>query len=201
ILATTPIVASILATVFLKEKFTVRMAIGSFIAMMGVAYVATNGDFSNLQIDSGLWYIVVTMVTFAMMIIITRYLGDKVDPFHLTLYGSIVGFILSIPVAFLQEKSLVYQSPDWKIWALLVVTAFGVHGIATLIWNNYIRYVDAAKASMLTNLEPFVAMIVGFVLLANPVTWIELLGALFIITGVVLSTYQWKRRQPAQVKK
>lgn len=194
ILATTPIVASILATIFLKEKFTGKMAIGSLIAMTGVAYVATNGNFANIQIDQGLWWIVGTMVTFAMMIIITRYLGDKVDPFYVTYYGSIVGLIVAIPFGVLQNKAETYMVPDWEIWLLLVVTAIGVHGVATLIWNNYIRYVDAAKASMLTNLEPFVAMVVGLVVLANPITAIEVLGAVCIIIGVLLATYERKMK-------
>lgn len=195
VLATTPIMASLMATVFLKEKFTLKMGIGSIIAIIGVSYVATGGDFLNVAIDRGLFWIVGTMLTFASMIIITRYLGGKVDPFHLTLYGTIVGLIASIPLAFFTNTTKEYQHPDWKIWLLLIVTAIGVHGIATIMWNRYIRDVEAAKASMLTNLEPFVAMVFGLVLLANPVTAVELVGAVFIIVGVSLSTYEGKRRK------
>ncbi|WP_438351937.1 EamA family transporter [Paenibacillus sp. FA6] len=68
-----------------------------------------------------------------------------------------------------------------------------VHGIATLIWNNNIRYVDASKASVLSNLEPFVAMIMGLILLCKPITGVEILGSLFILAGVMLSTYQRKK--------
>lgn len=77
-------------------------------------------------------------------------------------------------------------------WALLIGTAVVVHGIATLIWNNNIRHVNASKASVLSNLEPFVAMIMGLILLYKPITGVEVLGSLFILTGVMLSTYQRK---------
>ncbi|WP_231688102.1 DMT family transporter [Bacillus sp. FJAT-18017] len=78
-------------------------------------------------------------------------------------------------------------------WAFLIGTAVVVHGLANLIWNNYIRYVDASKASILSNLEPFVAMIMGLILLYKPITGVEILGSVFIVGGVVLSTYQRKK--------
>ena len=52
---------------------------------------------------------------------------------------------------------------------------------------------DASKASILSNLEPFVAMIMGLILLYKPITGAEILGSLFIVGGVVLSTYQRKK--------
>lgn len=193
ILATTPILTGFLAAIFLKEKITVRMVIGSLIAIGGILYVVTNGRLVSIQIDKGVIWMIVTMVTFSLMIIMTRYLGDRVDPLTLTLYSSGVGFVISIPFAFLADHPI-RISGDLKGWALLIGSAIIVHGIATLVWNNHIRYVEASKASILSNLEPFVAMVTGLILLAKPITGIELLGAFFIVGGVLLSTYQGKMR-------
>jgi len=193
ILATTPILTGFLAAIFLKEKITVRMVIGSLVAIGGILYVVTNGRLVSIQIDKGVIWMIVTMVTFSLMIIMTRYLGDRVDPLTLTLYSSGVGFVISIPFAFLADHPI-RISGDLKGWALLIGSAIIVHGIATLVWNNHIRYVEASKASILSNLEPFVAMVTGLILLAKPITGIELLGAFFIVGGVLLSTYQGKMR-------
>jgi drug/metabolite transporter (DMT)-like permease len=78
------------------------------------------------------------------------------------------------------------------LMVLLIVTAVIVHGIANLIWNQNIKYIDASKASVLSNLEPFVAMFMGLVILYKPVIAVELLGSFFIVGGVVISTYQRK---------
>ncbi|HEY4554552.1 MAG TPA: DMT family transporter [Bacillaceae bacterium] len=189
ILATTPIVTGLLAAVFLKESITLRMLIGSTIAIAGIYFVVTEGDLSSVHIDKGLWWIVVTMITFAIMIIMTRQLSQRLEPLVITLYSNIVGFIISIPFAFVLDNPL-RISYALSNWALLIGTAVIVHAVATLIWNKYIRYVDASKASILSNLEPFVAMITGLVLLAKPITGAEMLGSLFIVGGVILSTYQ-----------
>src|SRR5690625_4469113 len=177
ILATTPILTGFLAAIFLKEKITVRMVIGSLVAIGGILYVVTNGRLVSIQIDKGIIWMIVTMVTFSLMIIMTRYLGDRVDPLTLTLYSSVVGFVISIPFAFLADHPI-RISGDLKGWALLIGSAIIVHGIATLVWNNHIRDVEELKASILSNLEPFVYMINVLILLAKPITGIELLGAL-----------------------
>ncbi|WP_066316129.1 DMT family transporter [Bacillus sp. FJAT-29814] len=192
ILATTPILTSVLAAIFLKEKLTIRMLMGSIVAIIGIYFVVAKGSLSSLHIDKGLLWIVLTMITFAIMIIITRGLSQSIDPLTITLYSNVVGLIVSIPFAFLLDTPLQISS-KMSDWFFLIATAVAVHGIATLIWNNNIRHVDASKASILSNLEPFVAMIMGLILLYKPITGAEILGSLFIVGGVVLSTYQRKK--------
>ncbi|WP_257351675.1 DMT family transporter [Pseudalkalibacillus decolorationis] len=192
ILATTPILTTFLAAVFLKEKLTIRMLLGSIVAIVGIYFVVTKGNLSSVNMDKGLIWIVITMITFAIMIIMTRVLSQRIDPLTITLYSNIVGLIVSIPFAFSLDTPL-RMSIDISDWAFLIGTAVIVHGIATLIWNNNIRYVDASKASILSNLEPFIAMIMGLILLYKPITGVEIVGSLFIVGGVVLSTSQRKK--------
>jgi len=189
ILATTPILAGLLAALFLKEKFTIRMLIGSMVAIVGIFFVVTKGEFLTINVDSGLLWIVLTMVTFAVMIIMTRVLSQRITPITITLYSNIIGFLVGLPFVFTLDHPMKISS-SISDWAFLVGTAIVVHGIATLIWNQNIRHVDASKASILSNLEPFVAMIMGLVLLYKPITGVELLGSMLIVGGVVLSTYQ-----------
>ncbi|PAV29192.1 EamA family transporter [Virgibacillus profundi] len=191
ILATTPILTGFLAAIFLKEKLTIRMLLGSVVAIVGIYFVVAKGSLSSLSIDKGLLWIVVTMITFAIMIIMTRVLSRKVDPLTITLYSNIVGFIVSIPFVFVADNPI-RVSMNIPDWAFLIGTAIVVHGIATLIWNNNIRHVNASNASILSNLEPFVAMIMGLILLYKPITSVEIIGSLFIVGGVILSTYQRK---------
>jgi len=192
ILATTPILTSVLAAIFLKEKLTIRMLMGSIVAIIGIYFVVAKGNLSSLHIDKGLLWIVLTMITFAIMIIMTRLLSNRIDPLTITLYSNVVGLIVSIPFALLLDTP-VHVSTKMSDWSLLIGTAVVIHGIANLIWNHNIRHVDASKASILSNLEPFVAMIMGLILLYKPITGAEILGSLFIVGGVVLSTYQRKK--------
>ncbi|KKK38120.1 permease [Mesobacillus campisalis] len=192
ILATTPILTSVLAAIFLKEKLTIRMLLGSIVAVIGIYFVVTKGNLSSVQVDKGLFWIVITMVTFAIMIIMTRHFSHRIDPLTITFHSNVVGLIVSLPFAFLMDAPIQISS-SISDWSFLIGTAVVVHGIATLIWNNYIGHVDASKASILSNLEPFVAMIMGLILLYKPITGAEIIGSVFIVGGVVLSTYQRRK--------
>lgn len=189
ILATTPILTSFLAAVLLKEKLTFHMFIGSIVAIIGIYFIVAKGSLSSLRIDVGLIWIVVTMITFAIMIIITRVLSQRIAPLNITLYSNVIGFIVSLPFAFILDAEL-RISANIADWSLLIATAVVIHGVAALIWNQNIRHVNASKASILSNLEPFVAMVLGLILLSKPITAVEIIGSLFIVGGVMLSTYQ-----------
>ncbi|WP_164669777.1 DMT family transporter [Virgibacillus doumboii] len=191
ILATTPILTGFLAAIFLDEKITIRMLVGSVVAIIGIFFVVTKGSFAEIKIDKGLLWIVLTMITFAIMIILTRYLSQRMEPFTITLYSNTIGFAVSVPFIFLLDNPL-RISTDIPDWTFLIGTAIVVHGIATLVWNSNIRHVGASKASILSNLEPFVAMIMGLILLYKPITGVEIAGSVFIVGGVLLSTYQKK---------
>lgn len=185
VLALTPIVTAMLAAIFLKETLTPRMAIGSVIGTAGVLFVIYNG--AELHFDAGILWIFLTMITFAISIILVRLLGHRLPPLVTTLASNLIGFGSMLPFVLISAPAATV-SLQLSSWLLLFVTAVVMHGIVTLIWNSQLQKVGAAKAAMFSNLEPFIAMLFGFFLLAKPVTSIQLLGALLIIAGVTLTT-------------
>lgn len=185
VLALTPIVTAMLAAIFLKESLTPRMAIGSVIGTAGVLFVIYNG--AELHFDAGILWIFLTMITFAISIILVRLLGHRLPPLVTTLASNLIGVGSMLPFVLISAPATTV-SLQLSSWLLLFVTAVVMHGIVTLIWNSQLQKVGAAKAAMFSNLEPFIAMLFGFFLLAKPVTSVQLLGALLIIAGVTLTT-------------
>src|SRR5699024_11727228 len=100
ILATAPILTGFLAAIFLKEKLTIRMLVGSVVAIIGIYFVVTKGSLSSFHINKVLIWFVLSMASFAIMIILTRFLSKRTDSLTITLYSNIVGFIVAIPFAF-----------------------------------------------------------------------------------------------------
>lgn len=184
ILALAPITTSLFASIFLKESLTMQFCIGSIIALIGVFLVITNGKELNFSI--GLIWIFITMLTFAISIIMIKKLTEKYHSITISLYSNIIGFGSFIPFLAAEKTSKI--SIEILPWALLIVTAILMHGICTFIWNHQIQIVGASKAAMFLNLEPFIAMLVGLIVLRNSVSISQLSGGLLIIIGVILST-------------
>lgn len=185
VLALTPVTTALLAAVFLKESLTPRMVLGSVIGTAGVLFVIYNG--AELHFDVGILWIFLTMISFAVSIILVRLLGHRLPPLVTTLASNLIGFGAMLPFVLISTP-LATVSHQLSSWLLLFVTAVVMHGIVTLIWNSQLQKVGAAKAAMFSNLEPFIAMVFGLFLLAKPVTAVQLIGALLIIAGVTLTT-------------
>ncbi|NQX69735.1 EamA family transporter [Paenibacillus alba] len=185
ILALTPITTALLAALFLKEALTVTMLAGSLVAISGVFLVVNNGG--KLAFHIGHLWIFITMITFAISIVLVRLLARRLPPIITTLYSTLVGFGTMVPVVLAGGTGWNISHEAWA-WALLIITAILMHGIVTLIWNSQLQKVGAAKAAMFSNLEPFVAMIVGYVILGQLVTSQQMIGSLFIVGGVTLAS-------------
>lgn len=187
ILSLAPIFTALLARLFLKEPFTKRMAIGSFVALAGVFFVI--GKASGLHLSVGVWLLIVAMVTFSFSVIMMRKLTETLDAFAATVYSTILGCGMVFPTALWREPHAQLH-PQWWAWVLLIGTAFVIQGICSLIWNGQLRKVGAAKASIFLNLQPFVAMVLGFILLGTPITLTQVAGSMLIVGGVVFATWQ-----------
>ncbi|MFB7138568.1 DMT family transporter [Gottfriedia sp. NPDC056225] len=200
ILALAPLTTSFLASIFLKERLTKGFVIGSIIAFIGVFFVITNGQ--KLEITIGLIWIFLTMLTFSISIIMIKKLTETYDSTTITLYSNLIGFGGLLPIALFSGTTHTMSNQALP-WILLIVTAIIMHGVCTLIWNHQIQIVGASKAAMFLNLEPFIAMLVGLIVLKNNITGPQFLGGALIIIGVFLSTsLKWKRaiKEPFYIK-
>lgn len=194
ILALTPLTTAFLAALFLKERVTPSMLAGSLLALFGVFFVVSEG--AKLELHAGHLWIFVTMLTFAGSIVIVRLLARTLPPLITTLLSTTAGFAMMMPAVAASGSVWRISHEAWA-WALLIATAIVMHGIVTLIWNGQLQKVGAARAAMFSNLEPFVAMVVGYAVLGLPVTPRQLLGSLFIVGGVTLASLHVSKCKPA----
>lgn len=190
IMSLTPIMTAFLAAIFLKESIAPRVYVGSAIAVGGVYLVVGNG--AGIQLTMGVLYIFIAMLTFAISIILTRKLTDMLDPYATTVFSTLVGTAFIVPVAFSVE-SIYDASPHLWAWGMLIGTAILMQVICGLIWNGQLKKVGAGKVSIFLNLQPFVAMVLGYVLLGMKVTGIQIVGSVLIIGGVILATGYFER--------
>jgi drug/metabolite transporter (DMT)-like permease len=196
ILALTPITTALLAALFLKEALTVSMIGGSLMAISGVFLIVFNG--TRLEFHIGHLWFFITMITFAISIVLVRLLARRLPPIITTLYSTLVGFGTMVPIVLAGGTRWRISHEAWA-WILLVVTAILMHDIVTLVWNSQLQKVGAVKAAMFSNLEPFVAMIVGYVVLGQLVTSQMMFGSLFIVGGVTLASLTLSKRKPQTV--
>ncbi|WP_391207025.1 DMT family transporter [Psychrobacillus sp. L4] len=186
ILALSPIVTALLSSYYFKERKTFPFWIGSFIALLGVWLVITKGSFLIPNLGKGEILISLTMLSFSIFLVFVQHLSKSIHPSTITLFSNIFGLIGLLPFVPWHKTYLVLSVP-FSYWLLLIITAIIMHGLCTYLWNSSIQKVGASKAALLLNLEPFVAMISGLLLLGISIQPLQLVGAFVIVIGVSIS--------------
>lgn len=192
ILSLAPIFTALFARLFLREPFTMRMAAGSIVALAGVFFVVGHGGTLSIAITEGIWIMFVCMLALSGSIILMKKLMEHMDALVVTAYTTVLGCISVYPVAVWSEPHVQVQPRFWW-WVLLIGSALLIQGLCAIIWNAQISKVGASKASLFLNLQPFVAMVLGYITLGTLISLTQAAGSVLIICGVVLATLQGYR--------
>jgi drug/metabolite transporter (DMT)-like permease len=189
ILSLAPIFTALFACLFLKETFTLRMSIGAIVAFVGVFFVVGRGGTPGITFTAGIWIMFICMLALSVSIILMKKLTELMDALAATVYSTVLGCIFVYPVAVWHEPYVQVQPHFWW-WLVLIGSALLIQGLCAVIWNEQIRKAGAATASLFLNLQPFVAMVLGYIILGTPITLTQVAGAVLIVCGVVLGTLQ-----------
>ncbi|MEZ4704571.1 MAG: DMT family transporter [Bdellovibrionota bacterium] len=71
-----------------------------------------------------------------------------------------------------------------KAWVSIVYLAIGSTALANVIYYHLIAQWGALKASAVTYAIPFLAMVIDWIVLSASPSWQQLLGAVFIVSGL-----------------
>ncbi|TBL80032.1 DMT family transporter [Paenibacillus thalictri] len=195
VMSLAPITTAYLARWLLKEPLSKPMITGSVAALAGVFLVVGRGGGFSLSLSLGEIMIFIAMLSFAVSVILVRKLTERMEPLAITIHASWIGAVLQVPCALLLEPSIRLSHSVW-MWLLAVGSALGSQVIATLIWNRQLKEIGAGKSAVFLNLQPFVAMLVGFILLGTKVTLGQLGGSLLIIGGVLIASEVLVKKEP-----
>lgn len=187
IIALAPIATAFMARVFLKEKISAFKLVGAVLALSGVAIIVLNGGKLS-GISHGDFLILAAMLTLSLSVLLIRKATVTMKSLDLTIYSTIMGTVLMLPAAGIEwaEGSL-HFSTRLLSWILLVVVALFGQGLAGIWWNQGISVVGASASAMFMNIPPFVAIVVAFLALGDPIRIAQIAGGLLIVIGVTVS--------------
>jgi drug/metabolite transporter (DMT)-like permease len=79
-------------------------------------------------------------------------------------------------------------------WVCLAYAIVGPLFLTNLLWYTAIHRVGAARATLFANIQPFIAAVFAFVILSEHLHWLQVIGGLTILAGILL-----ERRRPQPV--
>lgn len=187
IIATNPIVISLLSALLFKEKLRRIQIIGIIISVVGAIIAITHGNLLQFLREKLSWgdaFIFVCVLCWVAYSIIGKTVLNKLSPLTSVAYSAAVGAIgLFIPALNHQliEKSGSFPGLAWI--GLFYLALFGT--VLGFKWYyEGIKAIGPTRAGLFINFVPISAIFLAFFILNEPITFSLVLGTVMVSSGV-----------------
>ncbi len=191
IICLTPIFTALLAWVFSRgnERLGKYLWLGSALAIAGVVLVVLNGSLHFHLSPKGDILALAAGISWAVYSILIKRYTETTDGFLITRRVMFWAFVTAVPLMLLTDgmPNLAPLFTDWKV--LLSWLFLGILGNAVCfaLWNIAFVRLGVVVTNNYLYGSPFVTLLVGWLLLGEPISWMGLIGAVLITVGVILA--------------
>lgn len=185
-----PIIATILARIFLKEQIGLMKLAGLLLCILGVLYLLTRGDWHRLltlRFSTGDLWVLAAATCFAVYNTMVKKKPVGIGPVNFLFIIFALGTLLLVPF-FIWE--LVTRAPakwSWNLGWGIIYLGVGASVICFLIWNIAIRKIGAARTILFGNLIPIFSSLGAVLFLGETFTSSHLVGMCLVFAGIVLA--------------
>ncbi len=190
IMATNPLVTTLLSVIFLKSSVNTSQRVGLMLSLIGVIGVITNGSLEvllNFKIAMGDCLVMAGNICWALYSVLLRRFVHDSKPMITTAATMVIGTMaLLVMASFNLEIPELFQQTSKIYMALLYMSIFG-SVLAYFFWNHGIALLGAGTTAVFFNLVPVVTVLVA-IIMGQAVTLVQMMSGLLVIFGVFLST-------------
>ena len=193
-ISTIPVMIIFFSWIFKIEKTNFYQILGVIFSLFGVVIIVTKADLNkllNLNFNKGDLWMEVAMLSWAMYSALLR--KKKFELSQISLLQTIIsaGLILLLP-AYLIEMSLGYRLNIHLPFILTLSYVVLFPGLASFFfWIKGISIIGSNRSGIFLHLMPIFSTIMAILIFKEKFMVFHFIGAVLIITGVVLSS---KRR-------
>jgi drug/metabolite transporter (DMT)-like permease len=191
------------AWLILGERPGARVAASVPVVMIGVVLISGaigGGDAYGRDPVLGVLFGIGTGVAYAGFLLVQRRANaDHRRPagplFDATLSAAVFSLLIGLPLG---EVNLV---PSWPSHGWLLLLAISVQVMGWLLISISLPRLPAAITSVVLTLQPVGSVLLGIWILAEAPSSFQLIGVLFIVAGLLMTTLRvqprlWRRAQP-----
>jgi drug/metabolite transporter (DMT)-like permease len=189
--AITPMLVILFSHLLIKERLNFVQVLGALISFFGVGWIVTRGSWtlvSSLEFNIGDLLMFIGSVCWAIYTIYSKKPTLQYSAVSVTAFSSVFAAFYFLPFGIAQyQAEPLAAPPSWQvIMAGCFIVTVAVCGI--IAWNKGISMIGPSKGSIFMNLMPIFTVIFAFLILKEPISLHQLLGGVFVLIGVLLTT-------------
>lgn len=191
IVCLSPIFTAILAAIFSRgnERLGKYLLFGSVLAVAGVVMVVLNGSLNFHLSPVGDLLALAAGISWAVYSILIKRYTETMDGFLVTRRVMFWAFLTAVPLMLATDgmpdlQPLFVQTKVLLSWLFLGILG---NAVCFALWNIAFKELGVVVTNNYLYGSPFVTLIVGWLLLGEPVSWMGVVGAVLITAGVILA--------------
>lgn len=182
IVAAAPMVSVLVARVLFAEPLTVVVAVGTAVAIAGVATVCLAR--SGVALSAAVWLAVGAMVVQGIYHPLQRPLLRKYTGLEVATYAMVAGTVMTVPMLPMGWSSMLDASASaWLAAAYLGVLP---SALGFVLWGYVTARLPVAISTSLLYLVPPAAVLIAWCWLGEIPTAREMVGGLIVLAGVLI---------------
>jgi drug/metabolite transporter (DMT)-like permease len=191
IVSQSPVITTILAIIFLRERLTIYGFMGMAISVLGVTLIMLGGHAEfKFQIEN--FYILIAAVMGSVYTVLQKPFLKKYHAIQVTVYiiwGATLPLLFYLPELTQQITKASYTAT----WATIYLGIFPA-AIAYVAWSYALNEMPASRASNFMYFMPVISTLLGWLCLSEVPLWISLFGGCIALFGLWLvnQSYHWK---------
>jgi len=188
LLRTQVVFVALAAAVFLRERITGSLVVGSVIALGGL--VVMRMPFDGRAGLAGVLWALGAASSFGAIVIITRKVIHRIEPVTVNAVRLwlAVAFLAAVPGT--ASRAL---SASHELWWMAAVAAFCGPFISRLFTMYALRHVTAAYQVLISLSSPVFAFVLGYLILGTVPTGPELAGGGIMLIGIAVPVISGQR--------
>jgi len=192
-----PIFATIMAVIFLKEKLNSFSIIGIITCIAGILLLLSKGSLQTLtsfHFSTGDIWVLAGAFAFAVYNILARKKPGNISSLNFLFVIFAAGTLMLLPF-FIAE--LFWGAPtQWNyfLFAAILYLGAGTSVIAFLCWNFALHKLGAGRTVLFGNLIPLFSTLEAIWLLGEKINHIHIISGILVITGLILANTKIKTK-------
>jgi drug/metabolite transporter (DMT)-like permease len=186
--AGTPVVIALLGALFGLDRLSRPLLIGLVLAVPGMLLiVSARGGGVGGGPRLGDFLILASSLCWALYTVGIRWVGPGVSALRVTALTMLVGAPGVVAVGLPSVSRLDLGAISLGAWAGVVYSALVPLVLAYVVWGRSVQSVGASRTAIYNSGIPVVAALTAWGVRGEQPTWLQAVGAVLVITGVLVS--------------
>jgi drug/metabolite transporter (DMT)-like permease len=196
-----PIFATLLAAVFLKDKPGMFRITGLLLCISGIVLLLSKGSWqilTNFRFSVGDLWVLTGAFAFAIYSTLVRKKPAEISSTHFLFLVFTLGTLMLLPFFAAEQMTGTVTKWSWSMLSVILYLGAGASVISFLCWNISIQKIGAGRTVLFGNLIPVFSVLEAVWLLGEKINIIHLVSGFLVIGGLMLANTSLQKQKQTQ---